>query len=458
MIRDMTQGTPLKQILLFCFPLLMGSLFQQFYNLADSILVGKLLGVEAFAAVGSTGSLSFLVLGFAQGICSGFAIPLAQSFGAGNEAAVRRRCGQIIWLSLLFSVLLTVLTFFTTEWILRLVRTPEDIFADAYRYIFIVFMGTGATILYNMVSWVLRSLGDSRTPLYFLIAAVLVNVGLDILLMGPVGMGVEGAAIATVASQAAAGLGCLWHIRCKVPLLRLQKQDLRPNLREMLRIAGIGVPMGLQFSITAIGSIVLQSAVNSLGKGAVAAISAGFKVEYLLAAPMESAGLTMATYCGQNLGAGKLDRIRKGVRQITLVAMVYCVAAFTINFFWGTTIASLFIDASEVEILAQARHYLIVSGLCYPALAIIFVYRNSLQGMGFSSSAMLAGAAELAARAIAAFCLTAPLGYAGVCMGPPLAWIFADCILLPLYFIKTRQVQRRMAVYDAYQTKQDTPR
>lgn len=445
MTRDMTTGSPLARILAFCAPLLVGNLFQQFYNLADSIIVGRLLGVNAFAAVGSTGALNFLVLGFALGICSGFAIPIAQSFGAGDEEAVRSRTGQLVWLGLIFSLGLTVLTFFTTDDILRLINTPAEIYNDAYKYIFIVFMGAGATILYNLSSSILRALGDSRTPLLFLIAAVIVNVVLDILFMATCGMGVEGAALATVISQAASGLACLLYIHARVPALHLSGSHLRPSLRRMGYIASIGVPMGLQFSITAVGSIILQGAVNSLGAGAVAAVSAGSRVHNIMAAPMETAGITMATYCGQNLGAGKPDRIRKGVMAITWVTIGYALLAFGVNYFAGTSIACLFMDASETAILAQVHRYLTINGAAYPLLVLIFIFRNSLQGMGYSSSAMFAGLAELIARSIVAFGFVGRFAFGAVCFANPLAWLFADLILLPLYAVKLRRLDVRFA-------------
>lgn len=445
MTRDMTTGSPLARILAFCAPLLVGNLFQQFYNLADSIIVGRLLGVNAFAAVGSTGALNFLVLGFALGICSGFAIPIAQSFGAGDEEAVRSRTGQLVWLGLIFSLGLTVLTFFTTDDILHLINTPAEIYNDAYKYIFIVFMGAGATILYNLSSSILRALGDSRTPLLFLIAAVIVNVVLDILFMATCGMGVEGAALATVISQAASGLACLLYIHARVPALHLSGSHLRPSLRRMGYIASIGVPMGLQFSITAVGSIILQGAVNSLGAGAVAAVSAGSRVHNIMAAPMETAGITMATYCGQNLGAGKPDRIRKGVMAITWVTIGYALLAFGVNYFAGTSIACLFMDASETAILAQVHRYLTINGAAYPLLVLIFIFRNSLQGMGYSSSAMFAGLAELIARSIVAFGFVGRFAFGAVCFANPLAWLFADLILLPLYAVKLRRLDVRFA-------------
>ena len=452
-MRDMTTGSPLRQILIFSIPLLIGNLFQQFYNLADSIIVGKMLGTEAFAAVGSTGSLNFLVLGLALGSCSGFSIPIAQSFGAGDMKAVRRRCGQCIWLCLLLSAFITVLTFFFTGGFLRLIQTPENLYADAYTYIFIIFMGTGVTVLYNMAAGILRSLGDSRTPLYFLIIATVVNIVLDIVFMGPMGMGVEGAAYATVAAQLFSGLACLLYMHIKMPQLRLSRQDLEPNGREMLHIAGIGVPMGLQFSITAIGSVTMQSAVNSLGDVAVAAASAGSKINVALAAPMETLGLSMATFCGQNLGAGRVDRIRAGMRRVLCIGLVYCVAALAVAYFFTPSIALLFISASDAYVITLTHHFMVILTMAYPTLLIIFLYRNSLQGMGFSNAAMLAGVAEMVARVVAAFTLVKVLGFTGTVLGHVTAWILADAVLLPLYFIKTRRLERQQQLYEAVDHK-----
>ena len=433
MTRDMTNGSPLKSIVSFCIPLLIGNLFQQFYNLADSILVGRILGLNAFAAVGSTGALNFLILGFALGVCSGFAIPVAQSFGAGDEKAVRARTGQLIWLGLGITLLITFITFFWTDDLLRAMNTPAEIFDDAYRYIFIVFMGTGATMLYNLSSSVLRALGDSRSPLHFLIGAVFINIVLDIAFMKYLHMGVEGAAWATVLSQLGSGTVCLLYMRRRVPMLRLSAANLKPDLRRMRLIAAVGVPMGLQFSITAVGSILMQSAVNGLGADAVAAVSAASRVHNIVAAPLETAGIAMATYCGQNLGAGKIDRIRRGVLVTFGVSMLYCALAFLVNFTAGTSIATLFVSASETEILMDVHRYLVANSAFYPMLSVIFIFRNGLQGMGFSRQAVGAGIAELLARAIVAFGLVGRLGFTAVCCANPAAWVFADALLLWLY-------------------------
>ena len=455
MTRDMTTGSPIRQILAFSIPLLIGNLFQQMYSLADSIIVGRMLGTQAFAAVGSTGSLNFLILGFAIGVCSGFTIPISQSFGAGDMAAVRRRCGQLVWLCLMTAALIIIPTAFLTDDILRITNTPPELFENAYAYIHTIFMGCGATILYNIAASILRALGDSRTPLYFLIIATAINVGLDILFMGPLHMGVAGAAYATVIAQLLSGLACLVFMSRKVPLLRLSKQDLKPHGRELLHIAGIGVPMGLQFSITAIGSVTMQSAVNSLGDIAVAAASAGSKINVAIAAPLETLGLSMATFCGQNLGAGRVDRIRAGMRQTLRVGLCYCVVALGVAYFFTPSIAKLFITGSDTYVITLTHHFMMILTICYSLLLLIFLFRNGLQGMGFSNSAMLAGLAEMVARVAAAFTLVKLWGFTGVVVGHVSAWLLADAVLLPLYFIKTKQAQRRLQLYQSLHSKRD---
>ena len=440
MTRDMTTGSPLKSILRFCVPLLIGNLFQQFYNLADSVLVGRILGLNAFAAVGTTGALSFLILGFATGSCSGLAIPIAQSFGAGDLESVRRRTAQLVWLGLGITAVIRLICFFWTDDLLRLMNTPAEIFDDAYRYIFIVFMGVGATMLYNLSSAVLRSLGDSRTPLHFLIAAAVVNVILDILFMKYLHCGVEGAAWATVLSQLASGIACLVYMARKIPVLNLHHDDMKPDWKRICYMAAIGVPMGLQFAITAVGSIILQGAVNGLGAQAVAAVSAASKVHNVVAAPLETCGIAMATYCGQNLGAGQYARIRRGIWSTTAAAMIYCALAFVFNYSAGRGMATLFVSPSEVMILQDVQKYLVIQSVFYPMLAVIFIFRNGLQGMGYSNQAMLAGVSELIARALVSFGLVGSLGFTAVCYANPAAWLFADGVLLVLYV----RVMRRL--------------
>lgn len=442
LVRDMTRGRPIGRMLSFCAPLLIGNLFQQFYNMADSIIVGRYLGVNAFAAVGSTGSVNFLIIGFVLGACSGFSIPVAQDFGAGDMRGVRRSAFGAAVLALVIAAVLTVLTLMGTRPIMRLLRTPEDIFEDACSYIFVIFAGTGATVLYNLLSGVLRALGDSRTPLYFLAAACLINIGLDIFFIVAVGMGVAGAALATVISQAVSGLLCLVYIAKKFPILHLTREDMRLDRTACLRALKSGVPMGLQFSITAVGSTILQSAVNQLGSGPVAAMSACGKIQNILSAPMDTMGITIATYCGQNYGAGKIDRLKKGVLQAALATLLYSVAALAIAHFGARTLALLFIDQSQSGILDYISQFMNANALAYPLLVMIFILRNALQGMGYSSSAMFAGLFELVGRTFVAFCLVTTLGFAGVCLANPCAWFMANALLIPLYTVKIRALSR----------------
>ena len=454
MVRDMTEGHPLKRILAFSAPLLLGNLFQQFYSMADSIIVGQYIGVNAFAAVGSTGSINFLILGFVQGACMGFAIPVAQEFGAGDMRAMRRCVANAAYLSVLVAIAVTALTALFTRDILRWMQTPADIFEDAYSYIFIVFAGTGATVLYNLLASVLRALGDSRTPLIYLIIASIINIALDVVLIAVIPLGVAGAAYATVASQLISGLLCLWHIKRKFLILHIEKQERKFDKELCLRLLHAGVPMGLQFSITAIGSIILQSAVNALGSSVVASISASNRVQNILTCPLETMGATMATYCSQNYGANRIDRVRQGIRQATIVTAVYSVVGLAIAYFCGRTIAQMFISAEETALLDSIRQFLTINGIFYFPLAIILVYRNSLQGLGFSNSAMLAGVFELVARSAVAWLLVGTFGFIAVCFANPAAWIAADCLLLPMYVKKIRVLSRWQAARERLESMQ----
>ncbi len=440
MVKDLTNGSPLKLILMFSLPLVLGNLFQQFYNMADTIIVGKCLGVNALAAVGATGSLNFLIMGFATGTCSGLTIPVAQFFGAKDEHNVRRCVANSLYVVLAVTVVLTTVTMLSTRQILELMQTPSDIIDGAYDYLIVIFAGMGVTLLYNLLSGILRALGDSKTPLYFLIIASLLNVVLDLVFIQVFHSGVAGAAYATVISQGVAALLCLVYMIWKFPLLRITGADWQYSWSHIRRMLGIGIPMGLQFSITAVGSIILQSAVNSLGSGVVAAISAGSRVQMLLTQPLDTMGITMATYCGQNLGAMRPDRIRTGVRQATWVSLGYSVAAFLISIMAGKQISLLFLDAGEVQIIGEVYRFLMINGVFYPLLALIFIYRNSLQGLGYAVPAMAAGMFELVGRAAVSFCLVGTLGYTAVCLANPAAWIAADILLLPVYFMAMKRL------------------
>ena len=449
MVRDMTTGNSAKQILKFSLPLLIGTVFQQFYNMVDSIIVGKFLGTQPFAAVGMTGSITFFVLGLVFGACSGFAIPVAQDFGAHDEAGVRRCVANIIHIGVIFGLVMTLATTLLTRQILVWMDTPEELMQDAYDYLFWIFLGIGSLMLYNLLAGILRSLGDSTTPLIFLILSSLLNIGLDVLLVWTLNVGVKGAAIATVIAQLISGLGCLVFMIRKFPMLRLTRKDLRPDLPTIRRLSGIGFPMGLQFSITAIGSIILQKSVNAMGTTIIASVSAAAKVQNLVVSPMDAFGVSMATFAGQNYGAGKIDRVRRGVRQVFWMLTAYSLLALGIVYFSGSTIALLFVDASETEILACTQHFLIMNGLFYIPLGVIYVLRNTLQGVGFSKIAMLSGLFELVARSVMGLFVVPKFGFNAVCLAHPTAWIMADLILIVLYSILMKRLDGQPARKEA---------
>ena len=434
MTRDLTTGSPMRLIIGFALPTLFGMLFQQLYNMVDAMIVGKLLGSAALAAVGSTGSVNFFVIGFCMGVCNGFAIPVAQRMGAGEPSKMRRYVANAAWLSVLFAVVLTVATGLLCRQILTVMLTPADIFANAYAYIFVIFMGIPATFLYNLLAGVIRSLGDSKTPVYFLALSSVLNILLDFALILGFRAGVAGAAIATVASQGVSGIACLLYMRKKYPILHMTKEERRLDLHACGVLCAMGIPMGLQYSITAIGSIVLQSSVNALGSLYVAAVAAGGKVYQLLACPFDAMGATMATYCGQNVGACRLDRLSRGIRACALLGLGYSVVAFCAMLRFAPQCALLFLDSRELDaaLLTQltSRYILIQSAFFFP-LALVNIVRFSIQGMGFSPFAILAGVLEMAARTGVGMILVPAFGYTAACFASPAAWVCADLFLIP---------------------------
>lgn len=433
MVNDMTTGNSARKIFFFSLPLLIGTVFQQVYNLADSAIVGKILGTNPFAAVGLTGSITFFVLGLVFGSCSGFAIPVAQDFGAKNEAGVRRCVANIVWIGVVFAILMTVITVPLTKQILVWMDVPGELMGYAYDYLVWIFVGLGAQMMYNLLASIIRSLGDSKTPLYFLIVCSVLNIGLDIFCIRNLNMGVKGAAIATGVAQLISGVACLIYMVKKFPMLRLTRADMKLHLPTVKRLIGIGLPMGLQFSITAIGSIILQKSVNNLGTQIIASVSAASKVQTLVMSPMDAFGVSMATFTGQNYGARRLDRVRRATKEVTLMLWAYSVIAFCVFFFGSKFIVLMFVDPTETQIIQLVHQFVTINGAFYPVLSLIYVYRNTLQGVGYSKAAMLAGLFELIARTLMGLFIVPKLGYTAVCFAHPFAWFMADLILIPLY-------------------------
>ena len=444
MIKDMTKGSPMKLILGFSIPLLFGFLFQQFYSMVDTVIVGRFLGKENLAAVGATGAVNFLIIGFCMGVCSGFSIPISHKFGAGDYSGLRKVVANCIWLTVAFAVVMTVLTTSLCRPILVVMKTPANILDAAYSYIWMIFLGIPVTFLYNMTSGVIRALGDSKTPVIFLVMSSFINIGLDLFFIVNLQWGVQGAAWATVISQGISGLCCLLFMIRKFEILRIRRDEWAPNRHLMGSLCGMGIPMGLQYSITAIGSVILQSATNTLGSDAVAAVTAAGRIGGFLACPFDAMGSTMATYGGQNVGAGKLDRIGQGLKSCIFLGAGYSVIALCISIFFGRPLATLFLDASEMAIINNVRFFMIITTSFYFPLALVNIIRFMIQGMGFPTFAILAGVFEMLARALAGFVLVPAIGFTGSCLGSPIAWVFADAFLIPAYFHVKKVLQKRI--------------
>ena len=430
----MTTGSPMKIIFNFTLPIFIGNVFQQFYNMADAVIVGKFVGNKALAAVGSTGTIMFLIYGFVVGMTAGFTVLTAQKFGAGDMPAMRRTVVGASFLSLVVGLVLTAaFMVFMKPWLV-LMHTPEDIFADAYAYIMIISAGILAQMLYNLLASILRALGNSRVPLYFLILAALLNIVLDLVLIIVFHMGAAGAAVATVISQGISGVLCLFYIIRKVPLLRLTRDDRHLSgdlLRTQIRI---GIPMALQYSITAVGTMMVQSALNILGSTLVAAYTAAGKIEQIVTQAYVAMGTTMATYGAQNMGAGDVSRIRQGFKASTIIGVIYAIVSAVLVMTVGKYMTYLFVSEDVALIMDSVNTYLICVGIFFIPLAIVNIYRNGIQGLGYGLLPMMAGVAELVGRGVVAVIAAGQKSYLGVCLASPAAWVLASLLLIGMYY------------------------
>ena len=442
--KDMTSGSTMKLILGFAVPLLMGMLFQQVYSLVDTIIVGRFLGVSALAAVGATGSINFLIVGFCQGICNGFALPVAQRFGAKDYNGLRKYVGNSAVLTIIFCGAITLITVIACRPILELMQTPADIIDLSYHYIVVIFAGIPAIMLYNILSAYLRSLGDSITPVIFLVLSAGLNIGLDLLFIVTFHWGVFGAAFATVLSQAVSGILCLILIIKKFDLLHLKREDWKLDWGYSRYLLIMGLPMGLQYSITAIGSVILQASVNTLGSTAVASMTAGSRISMFVVCPFDALGSTMATFGGQNVGAGRLDRLGRGLRSAVILGAIYSALILVVLIFFGRDLILLFVSAKEAAVIAQAKQFLVTNAAFYLMLALVNIVRFLIQGMGFSGFAVFAGVFEMVARTLVGLVFVPIFGFTAACSANPLAWIFADCFLIPAFFHCRKKLQNAM--------------
>lgn len=442
MMKNMTEGKPYRLILTFMIPVLFGGLFQNFYNIVDSMIVGRYIGVEALASVGSTTHLIFFVNGWIMGMTSGFAIMISQRYGAKDEKGLKHYVAMSVWLCVIMSVVLTIALLIFNEKLLRLVNTPADIFGMTKGYVTIMFAGIPVTIVYNMLSAIARALGDSKTPLYFLVISSVLNVGLDLLFVAVLHIGVEGAALATVLAQCVAAVLCLFYVWKKYEIIHFQKEHSHWNGQSVWKLMQMGVPMGLQFSITAIGGLIVQSSLNMLGATYIAAYSAANKIQNLVLQAFPSLGSAVATYVGQNYGAGKIDRIKRGVKTSVILCGSYSLIVMIAAYFFLAPAVQIFVDDPTGQIQEISRQMFRICLWFYFPLGLIFIYRNALQGLGNGIVPMLGGVFELLARAVAIAVLFEPLQFVGICITDPAAWVSALIPLVPYYYWFTHRKLR----------------
>lgn len=444
-INDMTAGSPTRDIIRFAVPLVCGYILQQMYLIIDAAIVGRFVSVGALAAVGASSSVMFLIMGFCNGACSGFAIPVAQAFGARDFGSMRRYVANAVRLSAVIALIMTALTCALCAPILRMVNTPAEIFSDAYVFLIMQFAAIPFTIAYNLLAGFIRALGNSKQPFYFLIFSSIVNILLDFLFIVFMRLGVEGVGLATMLSQGVSAYLCLSYIRRRLDALTPGPGERAYDRRMAATLLGNGLPMGLQFSITAVGSIMLQSANNALGTVYVAAFTASMRVKYLFTCVFENIGVAMATYCGQNIGARKVGRVALGVRSAMKITLVYFALTVALIMPFAEEMMMLFVDASETDIISNAALYMRVSNWFYPVLGLLTVLRYSIQGLGYSGLSMLSGVMEMLARCGVSLWLVPALGFLGVCYGDPVAWVAADVFLVPCMALLYRHLRRKCA-------------
>lgn len=430
---DMTVGNPVKLIIQFMIPMFFGNVFQQFYNIVDSIVAGQFIGVDALAAIGSTGSLMFFVTGWLNGLSSGFAIIVAQKFGAKKYDDMRHFVAMSVYLMFGFAAAMTAVFLAFNIPILKLMNSPADLMGDVAGYMGIIYAGLLVTAAYNTLAAFLRALGDSKSPLYFLIISAGINVALDIILIRFAGMGVEGCAYATVIAQGISAICCFIYIKKRYPILHLEKKNFELRKGSIGKLLMLGIPMGLQFSITAIGTIIVQSAVNIYGATHMAGFSAAGKIQNVIGMVAVSMGATIATYVGQNRGAGRMDRVKQGVRYSLIMLMIWSVIEMILVYFGGRYCTYLFINPSQTDVISVSVTYFRTVFWAYPFLSAIFVFRNALQGMGYGLVPMLGGVFELVARTAIVVFVAGKTTFAGVCLADPMAWIAALIPLIPYY-------------------------
>ena len=439
---NMTQGSALKTIIRFSLPIMMSSMLQYNYHLVDNIIVGRYISTDALAAVGNVGAVNAFIIGAALGLTSGFTIPVAQSFGAGDGKKASHYAGSSITVSFLIGCVIVVIAHIISNPLLRLIGTPDEIIGLSAAYVNILYFAVPIQMLSNNFTAIARAVGESRKPLYFYIVSVIVNFFLDLLFIRNFGWGVEGAAFATMISHAVAAALCGIYIFRFNKNIEIKKSDLKLDLKTAGYQIKLGVPVSMQFTITSIGSMCMQSAVNSFGANVMAGITAANRVENLTNIPMSGLGVATQTFVGQNFGAKNYRRITESVRKILLLDIFISILMSATLYYGGPYVVSLFMKEINPEIMAVSKRYILAISQCYSLVAVLFVLRNSLQGLGYTYANAIAGAGELIGRISVAFIFSKIIGLPAVCYAAPAAWLMADIPLAVIFILKSREMKK----------------
>lgn len=442
---DMLNGNAVKSILIFALPIMLSSLLQYNYIIVDNIIVGRFVSTDALAAVGNVGSINAFIIGAALGLTGGFTIPVAHAFGASDRNKASRYAGNSLFLAFIIGLCLVIIAHLISNPILRLIGTPEDIIEMSSAYVNILYFGIPFQMLSNNFTAISRAVGESRRPLYFYTISVFINLCLDLLFVKEFNWGVEGAAAATIVSQTVAMLMTGIYVLKFNPNISITKKDIIPDIAISLEQLKLGIPVSLQFTITSIGSMCLQSVINSFGKDVMAGMTAANRVENLTNIMMSGPGVATQTFVGQNYGARNYERIIKSVRRILILDLAISVLMSLTLYFGGPFIVGLFMKEPNAAMMAAAKRYLLAIAQCYSGVAVLFVIRNTLQGLGFTYANTIAGAGELIGRLSVAFLVTPVLGFDALCYSAPAAWFIADITLIIIYLIKKHKFRSLIA-------------
>lgn len=439
---NMTEGSILRNLIWFAVPVLIGNIFQQLYNVADTAIIGNILGDTALAAVGAAAPVYGLMIGFAGGLTNGFAVVIARFFGAGDERGVKRSVALTYLLSAGIAFVLTVASLIALHPLMASLKTPPEIIGDTEKYMRVIMLFSAVTIAYNMFAGMMRALGNSKTPLYFLIVSTFVNIGLDFLFVGAFRMGVAGAAYATVISQGVSVALCIWYVVKKCRVLLFSRRELTLDKPLLSDLATTGMSMGLMYAIVSVGSVILQGAVNSFGTSTITAHTAARKIDDIFMLPLGTIALASSTFASQNFGAGKMDRVKKGIKYSIFIALGWSAFSVIVAVLFRRPMIRALTGTSDPAVIATASKYIVWNISFFFVLSFLLVLRSSLQGVGRKLVPVTGSAVEFALKIVAAAVFAPKLGYFGICISEPVIWIACAAIVIADYMLFTRRIER----------------